>query len=106
MNISVGQALQYLKESSREDIMILPHAYDDMYDFDRDIKEELLYDCLLKRSDDGIIKQKRNRFRLYYKQEGIRMNYDLIIIIEFGITFRNNIKVVTTYEQSTKRRVR
>lgn len=106
MNISVGQALEYLKERSRGDIIILPHAYDAMYDFDRDIKEELLYDCLLKRNVDGIIKQKRNRFRLYYKQEGSRMNYDLIIIIEFGNASRNNIKVVTTYEQSTKRRLR
>ncbi len=57
MNVSVSGALSYLKESSREDIKILPHAYDAMYDFDRNIKEELLYDCLLRKDVDGIIKQ-------------------------------------------------
>lgn len=102
----MNQALKHLKESFREDIKILPHAYDAMYDFDRNIKEELLYDCLLKKDVDGIIKQRKNRFRLYYKQQGLRMNYDLIIIIEFDMILKKNIIVVTTYEQPVKRRMR
>jgi hypothetical protein len=48
MNISVDQALNYIKECSRGDRIILPHAYDAMYSFDRNIEEQLLYDCLLK----------------------------------------------------------
>lgn len=106
MNISVDEALENLKKSSRKDIEIIPHAYDALYDFDRNIKEELLYDCILKRDLDGILKQRTNRFRLYYKQDGFRKNYDLIIIIEFDRSSDKNIKVVTTYEQSIKRRVR
>jgi uncharacterized protein YuzE len=103
MNISVEEVLSYLKDSSREDIKILPHAYDAIYDFDRNIKEQLLYDCLLKKDVDGILKQKTNRFRLYYKQEGPRMNYDLIIIIEFDRNSTKNIIVVITYETSEKK---
>ena len=106
MNISVDQALNYIKECSRGDIIILPHAYDAMYDFDRNIEEELLYDCLLKKNVEGIIKQRSNKFRLYYKQGGLRINYDLIMVIEFDNNSKKNIKVVTTYEQSVKRRVR
>ena len=106
MNISVDEALKYLKESSKEEIKILPHAYNAMYDFDRNIKEELLYDYILKKDVEGIIKQKTNRFRLYCKQKGLRMNYDLIIIIEFELSSKKNIIVVTTYEQTAKRRVR
>jgi len=52
-----------------------------MYDFGRNIEEEFLYDCLLKQNVEGIIKQRSNRFRLYYKQGGLRIN-DLIIVIE------------------------
>ncbi len=99
MNISVDLALHYLKETSREDIEILSHARDAIYDFDRNIAEELVYECLLKKEVDGIIKQRKNRFRLYYQQEGIRWNYDLIIIIEFDTSSNKIIKVVTTYEQ-------
>lgn len=106
MNVSVGEALSNLKNSSKKDIKILPHAYDAMYDFDRDIKEELIYNCLLKKDVEGIIKQRTNRFRIYYKQDGPRMNYDLIIIIEFDMNSKKNIIVVTTYEQSVKRRKR
>ena len=93
--------LSHLEGISQEQIDILPHA------LERDnITEELIYDCILNDEIVGILEQRDNRFRIYYKHPTKEDRYDLVIIIDVIKTSTKCIKVVTTYEQSVKRRVR
>jgi tRNA splicing ligase len=73
---------------------------------DRNIKKQSIYDCLVEKGVSGILEQRINRFKLFYKQNGSRVNYDLIIVIDFEDSKEKNIKVVTIYEQSVKVRER
>jgi len=60
----------------------------------------------VKKDVSGILQQRKNRFKLFYKQDDSRINHDLIIIIDFENSKEKDIKVVTTYEQSVKVRER
>lgn len=93
--------LSYLEDVSHEQIDILPHALRR-----ETIREEWIYDCILNGEILGILEQRKNRFRIYYKHPTKAEKYDLIIIIDVMGTSTKCIKVVTTYEQSIKRRVR
>ncbi len=94
-------SLSYLKDISKKQINILPHALERTT-----IKEEWIYNCILKGEPQGIIKQRTNRVRIYYKHPTKGDKYDFIIIIDITEFSTKCIKVVTTYEQSVKRRVR
>lgn len=62
---------------------------------DRNINKQSIYDCLVEKGVSGILEQRINRFKLFYKQNGSRVNYDLIIVIDFEDSKEKNIKVVT-----------
>lgn len=94
-------SLSYLEGVSQEQIDILPHALRR-----ETISEEWVYNCILNGEILGILEQRKNRFRIYYKHPTKADRYDLIIIIDVIETSAKCIKVVTTYEQSIKRRVR
>lgn len=94
----------FLKNLTLDNINLRPHSINKM--FDRNIKDEWIYDCLLNKKLMGIIKQRPQRFRLYYNHPEKSQNYDLIIVIDVSSSISKYIKVVTTYEQEVDRRVR
>ncbi|CEA12759.1 hypothetical protein [Methanobacterium formicicum] len=104
MTSPIAHALTRLSECNQNQIEIGPHAKDRMED--RNINENLIYDYLVKKDVSGILQQRKNRFKLFYKQDDSRINHDLIIIIDFENSKEKDIKVVTTYEQSVKVRER
>ena len=94
-------SLSYLKGIKKNQIDIVPHA------LKRDtIRPEWIYDCILNDEPQGILIQRKNRFRIYYKHPTKENKYDLVIIIDAVESSTKCIKVVTTYEQLVKRRVR
>lgn len=93
-----------LSNCNKNQIELGPHA-EDMVE-DRNINKQSIYDCLVEKGVSGILEQRINRFKLFYKQNGSRVNYDLIIVIDFEDSKEKNIKVVTIYEQSVKVRER
>jgi hypothetical protein len=97
----------YLSNISRERIEIRPHCYDKI--FDRQYSEEWIFTCLLKQNPLKIIKQRVERFKLFYKHpdSSPRNNeYDLIIVVDIIQNSIKDIKIVTTYEQLASRRLR
>lgn len=102
-NISLNNAIQILSDVDKDSIEIIPHCYDSL--FDRDIPEEWIYNSILNEEPNGILYQGKNKFRVYYQHQN--SNHDLILIIEIqNLKNAKPIKVITTYEQNVKRRVR
>jgi len=94
-------SLSYLKDVSKNQIDIIPHA------LKKDtISPEWIYDCLLNKEPRGILTQRDNRFRIYYNHPTKEEKYDFIIVIDIIKFSTKCIRVVTTYEQSVKRRIR
>lgn len=104
MNSPIEHALTRLSSCNQNQIELGRHAEDMVAD--RNIDEQLVYDCLIGKEASGIIQQRTKRFKLFYKQDGSRNKYDLIIIIDFEESNEKHIKVVTIYEQSVKVRER
>jgi hypothetical protein len=98
-NMSVK--LSELEGILKENIDIRPHALERTT-----INIEWLYDCLLNEEPEGVLKQRDDRFRIYYKHPKKQDKYDLVLIIDIVNSSPKIIKVVTTYEQSVNRRVR
>jgi hypothetical protein len=96
--------VDFLKNLSLDNINLRPHSINKM--FDRDIKDEWIHDCLLNQKLMGILKQRPQRFRLYYNHPEKSQKYDLIIVIDVSSSISKYINVVTTYEQEVDRRVR
>jgi hypothetical protein len=94
-----------LENISREKIDIGSHAFDKISG-DREINEEWIYHCLINEKKTGILKQRSNRFRIYYNHPTKSERYDLIIVVDIIESSKKDIRVVTTYEQSVDRRVR
>jgi len=94
-----------LENISRERIDIGTHALDKISG-DREINEEWVYNCLINEEKQGVLKQRPNRFRIYYNHPTKADMYDLIIIVDIVKSSEKDIRVVTTYEQSADRRVR
>lgn len=94
-----------LENLRKDQIDIGPHALDKISK-DRKIDKKWIYNCLINGEKQGVLKQRHNRFRIYYKHPTKADRYDLIIIIDIVKSSKKNIKVVTTYEQSNKIRVR
>lgn len=94
-------SLSYLEGISKEQIDIRPHA------LERDeIAEEWLYNSLLNGKILAISQQREYRFRIHYEHPTKREKYDLILVIDVIKNSTTCIKVVTTYVQAVKRRVR
>jgi hypothetical protein len=94
-----------LENISQEQIEIGHHAYDKISG-DRKIKEFWIHNCLISGTKQGILKQRENRFRIYYNHPIKADRYDLIIVVDITESSEKNIRVVTTYEQAIYRRVR
>lgn len=94
-------SLSFLKGNTKEQVDILPHALDRA-----DIQEEWLYDCIVKDVIRGVLQQREDRYRLYYKHPTKGEKYDLIIVIDIKKSSPITIKVVTSYIQLVNRRVR
>lgn len=69
--------LSYLEGVSQEQIDILPHALKR-----ETIRKEWIYNCILEGEISGVLKQRENRLRIYYKHPIKADNYDLVIIID------------------------
>lgn len=104
MSSPIENALERLSNCNQNQIELGPHAKDRVED--REIDEQLVYDCLVEKKVSGILEQRITRFKLFYKQDGSRVKYDLIIVIEFEGSKEKDIRVVTIYEQSIKIRER
>lgn len=81
MSSPIENALERLSNCNQNQIELGPHAKDRVED--REIDEQLVYDCLVEKKVSGILEQRITRFKLFYKQECSRVTYDLIIVIEF-----------------------
>jgi len=89
-------SLSFLEGITKEQIDILPHATE------RDeIHKELLYNCIIKDDIVGILKQRKDRYRIHYKHPTKGESYDLVIVIDVKISSTIIIKVVTAYIQNS-----
>ncbi|AUB56105.1 MULTISPECIES: DUF2283 domain-containing protein [Methanobacterium] len=90
-------SLSFLEGITKEQIDILPHATE------RDeIHKELLYNCIIEDDLVGILKQRKNRYRIYYKHPTKGESHDLVIVIDVKISSTIIIKVVTAYLKQLK----
>jgi hypothetical protein len=94
----------FLKDLTRNKIDLRHHSTNKM--IDREIKNEWIYNCLLNKKLLGILKQRHDRFRLYYSHPEKPFKYDLIIVVDVLYSIPKYINFVTTYEQEVERRMR
>jgi|GEM_PF-6690067 hypothetical protein len=74
-------SLSFQEGISKEQIDILSHA------IDRDeINKELIYNCIIRGELVGILKQRKDRYRIYYKHPTSSEKYDLVIVIDVKIS--------------------
>ncbi|MEN4017534.1 MAG: DUF4258 domain-containing protein [Methanobacterium sp.] len=92
-----------LAATSKKQIIFTYHALEKMYD--RELAESWIIDSLINQKPQGILKQDLNKFRMYYVHPA-KDGYDLIIVIAIVNSPEKVIRVVTTYEQNEKVRVR
>lgn len=84
----------------KEKIIIRHHALKRIKQ-QRKIEKEHIFDCLINKNLKGILDQDFNKFKLYYENPQ-NPKYDLVIVV----VIENNIKVITTYIQNVRKRVR
>lgn len=94
-----GIILPPLVGVKKNQIDILPHALER-----ETIQKNWIYDVILNKEPSGVLKQREDRYRIYYEHP-TKNKYDFIVVIDIKNSPKI-IKVVTTYEQSNKRRVR
>lgn len=103
-NVNIGNVVSCLSTLSNHMISNTNHAILRIYE--RELTEQSIINCLINEEIMGILKQSPNKFQIFYKHPYKELKYDLVIIIVFNHYPKCNIRVVTIYEQSVKRRVR
>jgi hypothetical protein len=101
--ISIQDAVSCLSTISHGQISATSHAVERM---EERFNEKWIYQCLIKNQIVGILKQNPQKFKLYYKHPQNGYKHDLVIVVVFGKYPKCDIRIVTIYEQSIKRRVR
>lgn len=94
-------SLSFLEGITKEQIEILPHALERS-----EMQKNWLYDAILGNAILGILRQRKDRYRIYYEHPTKGERYDLILSIEVKESSPITIKVVTAYIQTVNRRVR
>ncbi len=103
-NVTIDNVVSCLSIISNHMISNTNHAILRIYE--RELTEQSIKNCLINEEIMGILKQSSNKFQIFYKHPYKDLKYDLIIIIVFNYYPKCDIRVVTIYEQSVKRRVR
>lgn len=103
MDIDLEKMIHILSVTPKNQINLTYHALNKMND--RDLAEDWIFESLLNKKPQGILKQDSNKFKLHYKHP-MKNEYDLIIVIAVINSPKKTIRVVTTYEQTVKRRLR
>ena len=102
-DIDLEKVMQTLSFILKGQIHFTYHALDKMND--RDLAEDWIFESLTRKKPQGILKQDSNKFKLHYNHPA-KKGCDLIIVIAVISSPKKIIRVVTTYEQSIKRRLR
>lgn len=103
-NVTIAKVVSCLSIISNHMISSTNNAILRIYE--RELTEQSIKNCLINEEIVGILKQSPNKFQIFYKHPYKQLKYDLVIIMVFNHYPKCNIRVVTIYEQSVKRRVR
>lgn len=102
-DVDLEEVILTLNTTPKNQVIFTYHALEKMND--RGITENWIVDALLNQKLQGITKQDSNKFRMYYTHP-TKKGYDLIIVIAIVNSPGKVIRVVTTYKQNEKVRVR
>ena len=100
--IPLNFAMETLSDLSISQIEIKDHYR--LRSIQRNISDQWISDCLINKELLGILKQSKDKFRLYYEHPVNPDKYDLVIIITINLT--KHITIITTYQQNINQRLR
>lgn len=105
IKINLSQILLILSNLEKDKIILTDHLQKRLSE--REISEELFYDCLINHNPKGILDQKADynnvdKYKIYYKHPR-KKDYDVIIVIVYDDSNKKRIRVLTTYIQKSRR---